>query len=248
MYSRKFLDFLRRIKLQFSHPECLTGEDRAADEGAASNRYPRAYDRYVSNLIECRKNEIIYEYIHFDDKTHIGPFRPYFDWLSEKNVVKVVPYSKGYGDRNGIAGENSNLLRSLTPLIHDQVVIVSENDINTISLHKVSSKREVPAVILSYLLAGQHVVYVPRGTRSVRVVLGKANENSLDFVTKNLSESHSRSKTDYTLKLDDEYPIYFGPNNKVLRHLLLMSSSITDLEKTFNESYIFLTRIHCGWI
>jgi hypothetical protein len=125
---------------------------------------------------------------------------------------------------------------------------VSENDINTISLHKVSSKREVPAVILSYLLAGQHVVYVPRGTRSVRVVLGKANENSLDFVTKNLSESHSRSKTDYTLKLDDEYPIYFGPNNKVLRHLLLMSSSITDLEKTFNESYIFLTRIHCGWI
>jgi hypothetical protein len=245
---KKVPRFSKKNQIAISHPECLTGEDRAADEGAASNRYPRAYDRYVSNLIECRKNEIIYEYIHFDDKTHIGPFRPYFDWLSEKNVVKVVPYSKGYGDRNGIAGENSNLLRSLTPLIHDQVVIVSENDINTISLHKVSSKREVPTVILSYLLAGQHVVYVPRGTRSVRVVLGKANENSLDFVTKNLSESHSRSKIDYILKLDDEYPIYFGPNNKVLRHLLLMSSSISDLEKTFNESYIFLTRIHCGWI
>jgi len=244
----KIPKFSKKSQIAISHPECLTGEDRAADEGAASNRYPRAYDRYVSNLIECRKDETIYEYIHFDDKAHIGPFKPYFDWLKSKKVVNVVPYSSGYGSHNDVGIENSDMIRSLTTLIHDQVVIVSEQNIDTISLHKVSSKREVPAVILKYLLAGQHVVYVPASTRSVRNVLGKASEGHLDFVTKNLSDSHARTKSDYTLKLDSDYPIYFGPNNKVLRHLLLMSESIADLEKIFNESYIFLTRIHCGWI
>jgi hypothetical protein len=94
----------------------------------------------------------------------------------------------------------------------------------------------------------QNVVYVPHGTRSIRTVVGKAIQENLDFVTKNTNASPDKAKREYTIKLDKKYPIFFGPNNKALRHLLLMSSSIDKLEKVFNESYLFLTRIHCGWI
>ena len=133
-------------------------------------------------------------------------------------------------------------------VVHDSIVIVTESDFDSSSVHKVSSKREITPTILKYLIDKREVVYVPKGTRSIRSVIGKAREHHLDLVTKNLSNTRNKSHKEYTLKLQDDYPIYFGPNNKVLRHLLLMSSSIEDIEKIFNESYLFLTRIHCDWL
>jgi hypothetical protein len=79
-------------------------------------------------------------------------------------------------------------------------------------------------------------------------VIGKATEQELDFVTKNVSTSKVRGKLEYNLKYDRKYPIYFGPNSRVLCNLLVMSESLDDFESIFNESYTFLTRIHCGWI
>jgi len=247
---KKNTTFTKKTSIEITHPECLTGEDRAQSDSSTkvSSRHPRAYMRAVENLIECKKNEIIYEYIHFNSKEHIGSFRPYLDWLSTHKVVNVVPYSKAYGSHTISAQENSKILADTVLQVNDQIVVVSDEDINTISLHKVSSKRDIPATILKYLLNNQHVVYVPKGIRGINTIVGKANNQHLDFITKNLSNNRSKAKKEYTLKLDREYPIYFGPNNKVLRHLLLMSNSISDLENIFNESYLFLTRIHCGWV
>jgi len=132
--------------------------------------------------------------------------------------------------------------------VHDSIVVVTESDFDSTSVHQVSSQREITPTILKYLMDKREVIYVPKGARSIRTVIGKAREHHLDFVTKNLSDTKDKSKKEYTLKLQDDYPIYFGPNNKVLRHLLLMSSSIQDMEKIFNESYLFLTRIHCDWL
>ena len=235
--------------ISITHPECLTGEDRAASEGAASNRYPRSYDRYVSNLIECRK-EIVYEYIHFDKKEQVGPFRQYFNWLKKHgNDVTLVPYDKFYGSHNSTAKRNTSLLQHVQIKIHEEIVIVSQHDFQTVSLHKVSSEHEALVTCLKYILNGQHAIYVPSkfGT-SVRTVLSKAITEGLDFVTKNVSKSKERAKPDYHLKLEQGYPIYFGPHNKVLKHLLLISDSLKKLESIFDESYIFLTRIHCGWV
>jgi hypothetical protein len=234
--------------LVITHPECLTGEDRATSEGASSSRQPPGYDRYVSEMIECRKNEIIYEYIHFETKSQSGPFRTYFDWLKDKKIVKIVPYSQKYGNHNDTAKENGSIINASSILVHTKLVVISENELDTVSLHKVSSAREIIPTILMYLLNRQHVVYVPKSTRSIRAVLGKANEQNLDFVTKNVSKSYAKTKLDYTLAFENDYPVYFGPNNKVLRHLLLMSATLQDFEKVFNESYLFLTRIHCGWV
>lgn len=246
-YLAKKYKISNNESISISHPECLTGEDRAAAEGASSNRYPRAYDRYVSNIIECRKKEVFYEYVFFDSpKT--GPFKIYLEWLKKHNELDVIPYSKAYGEHTNKAQKNSQLLNTAELSVKDKIVIVSPQDINTTSLHKITSKELVPSTILKYLLNNQHVVYVPKGTRSVNTVVGAGVSNELDFVTKNVNDSKSKSKKDYTLKLSPDYPIYFSPKNKVLKHLLLMSADLDDFEKVFNSSFIFLTRIHCGWI
>jgi hypothetical protein len=209
---------------------------------------PNGYIRAVESKIKCRSEEVLYEYIHFDSLKNIGNFKYYLDWLQNHKVITVVSYSKKYGTHNAVANENVKLLESINLRIYDNVVLISENKIDSTSAHQVSSSREIIPTVLKYLMNGQHVVYVPKSTRSIRTVLGKANEEHLDLVTKNITESTNKIKKDYTLGLDPNYPIYFGPNNKVLKHLLLMSSSPQEMQDIFNESYMFLTRIHCGWL
>ena len=204
----KYPNDVNKKGISITHPECLTGEERAEkDSGTKSTRIPRGYTRAVENKLAC-KDEVIYEYIHFPSKESIGVFKYYLDWLSDHNVVKVVPYAKRYGDYNKVAAENTVLFNSLELKVPDQVVLISENDIDSVSLHK-ATKREIPVLALKYLMNNQHVVYVPKATRSIRSVLGKAKEQHLDLVTKNMSDSKNKARKEYTLKLDPQYPIYF---------------------------------------
>jgi hypothetical protein len=168
--------------------------------------------------------------------------------LQHHKVVKVVSYANKYGEHNHVATENTKLFEKINIQVHDNIVIVSEIDIDSVSAHKVSSNRYIVPTILKYLLNGQYVIYIPKSTRSVRTVVGKGTKEHLDFVTKNLSDSKVKAKKEYTLKLDPDYPIFFGTSSRVLKHLLLMSKTIKDLEENFNSSYMFLTRIHCGWV
>lgn len=246
-FLKKGRDY-KEDRVAISHPECLTSEDRATEEGASSDRYPARYDKYTSDFLYCDWEEI-YEYIHFDKKSDIGAFRPYFDWIESNGVVDIIPFSKKYGSFNDTAKKNEDIMSSITLKVREQVVIVSPQDIDSIALHKVTEARHVIPTILKYIENGQHVVYVPGSTRSVRTVIAKAIQEALDFVTKNENESKTRGgRAGYSLKLDAGYPIYFGPKNETLKHWLRMSESITAMEKLFNRSYLFLTRIHCGWI
>jgi hypothetical protein len=238
----------KRNKVAISHPECLTGEDRAAVEGASSNRYPRSYDRYVSDLLFCDWDEI-YEYLQFEDKAQVGPFKPYFEFLDNHGVADIIPYSKKYGSYNPIVKKNTSLLEKIPILVHNKLVIVSPHDFNTVSLHKVSGEHETIVTILKYIVNGQHVLYLPTtSARSANTVLGKASKEELDFVARNTSKRRDRAKSEYSLDLDTSYPMYFGPNNRILKQFLLMATSFKEMDKLFNRSYIFLTRIHCGWV
>lgn len=251
---KKYPNDVNQSGITITHPECLTGEERAekdsniVSKSKVNARLPQGYARAVENQIKCRSEEVVYEYIHFDSMKDIGNFKYYLDWLQRHKVIDVISYSKRYGKHNLKAQENLKFLEQLKLQVKDEVVVITQQDIDSISVHKVSSERELVPTVLKYLLNKQHVVYVPKSTRSIRNVLGKAVEEHLDFVTKNSSNSKDRIKKEYLLQLDSNYPIYFGPNNKVLRHLLLMSNSMSDLQNVFNESYMFLTRIHCGWL
>lgn len=238
----------KRSEIAISHPECLTGEDRAAEEGAASDRYPRDYSKYTDDHLICDWDEI-YEYIHFPSKSMIGPFRPYFDWLETTDTVDIVPYSKKYGSFNDVAKKNEQRMSDITLKIHNPVVIVSPHEIDSNSCHRVTESHDIIPTILKYVLNGQRVVYIPKGTRSVNTVLAKAIKGGYDFVTKNENKSKYRGgREEYSLKLDSEYPIYFGNSSDVLKHWLYMSDSISGLEKLFNRTYMFLTRVRCSWV
>jgi hypothetical protein len=237
----------KESKIAISHPECLTGEDRAASEGASSNRYPPRYFTYTDDHLMCDWEEV-YEYIQFDTKSMVSAFKPYLDWLDKNGVADIIPYSKKYGSFNDVAKKNEELMKGIELKIKNSVVFVSPHEIESTSLHQVKDEREIIPTILKYIENGQHVVYVPGGTRSVRTVVAKAAEESLDFVTRNENENKYRGgRAAYTLKLDHSYPIYFGPNSNTLKHWLRMSESIKAMEKLFNRTYLFLTRIHCGW-
>jgi hypothetical protein len=235
--------------IAITHPECLTGEDRAASEGAASNRYPRSYDRYVTDLIKCRK-EIVYEYIQFDEKSQMETFRSYFSWLKKHGIdLTVVPFDKKYGKHMATASKITSLMNQAELKVRENVVLVSPHAFDTISLHQVKSESEAIATILKYLVNGQQVVYAPtKSSKGLNIVVSKAVTEDLDFVARNVSKSKERAKADYYLELDKTYPMYFSPKSKTLKHLLLMSDSISKLESVFDESFIFLTRIHCGWV
>lgn len=235
-----------------SHPECLTTEDRAAEEGASSDRYPKNYDKNVTDLMMCDW-ETIFEYIHFDNKKSIGPFRTYFDWLENKGAVDIVAFKDKYGRKhNKIAEENEKLIKNTIQLpVRDKLVFLSYRDINTVSHHRLDKAKDshlLMATILGYLERGQHVIFVPKSTRTMRSVIARAVEDELDFVARNLSKTHTKSIPKYYLELDQEYPMFFAHDSTVLKHLVRMSDSLETFQRVFNSSYIFLTRIHCGWI
>ena len=237
-----------RSYLAISHPECLTGEDRASAEGAASNRYPRAYDRYVSDFLYCEWDEI-YEFIQFENKSQVAPFKPYFNFLEQHDVVDLVSFAKKYGPYNPIATKNMALMEQIPLSVRDKTVLVSPHDFESVSLHKVSSEQEALLTILKYIMNGRHVLYAPsKSSRSFKTVVSEAVNEELDFVARNVSKRKDRARPEYSLQLDKDYPMYFGPNSRVLKQWLLMSTSISEMEKLFNRTYIFLTRIHCGWV
>lgn len=246
-YLKERRDY-KRGEVTITHPECLTGEDRAAEEGASTDRYPPGYSKYTDDFLMCDWDEI-YEYIHFPNKSMIGPFRPYFDWLETTGIIDIVPYAKKYGSFNDTAKANERRMEEIPLKIHDPVVIVSPHKINSTSAVQVTDARDMIPTILKYVENGQHVLYVPKGTRSLQTVLGRAIRGGFDLVTRNENKSKYRGgREEYTLKLDSEYPIYFGPKSEVLKHWLRMSDSISGLEKLFNRSYLFLTRIRCAWV
>jgi hypothetical protein len=245
---KKYPNDVNKNGISITHPECLTGEDRASAEGAASNRYPRAYDRYVSDFLYCEWDEI-YEYLQFEDKSQVAPFKPYFNFLDEHGVVDLYTFAKKYGPFNTIAKKNTELLEKIELKVRDKLVLVSPHEFLSVSLHKVSSEHEALLTVLKYLLNGQAVLYSPgKSTRSFKTVISKAVNDELDFVARNNSKRKDRAKSEYSLDVDKEYPMFFGPNNRVLKQWLLMSMSISEMEKLFNRTYIFLTRIHCGWV
>lgn len=247
--KKQYRSLTKTSVISISHPECLTGEDRAASEGAAANRYPRSYDRYVTDLIRCRK-EVVYEYVHFDTKEQTEMFRPYFQWLKKHGVdLTVVAYDKKYGKHMTTAAKITKRMSEIEIPVREKIVLVSQHSFDTVALHKVESEIDAIATILKYLINGQSVVYIPtKSSKGIQQVVSKAVTEDLDFVTKNVSKRKERAKADYYLERDPSYPMFFGPQNKTLKHLLLMSDSFERLESIFDESYLFLTRIHCGWV
>jgi len=206
------------------HPACLTGEERAGEQGAASNRTPEGYDAQITNLTECtRRGGIFYEFVFFPVETMVSSFGPYLEYLkcaknfeTDQSLFEVVPFADKYGRYNSLAYDNDRKARS---------VQVSETGPAQLPL-----TASIPE-ILAHLYAGHNVAL--GGTMDV--------SPQAEFAASNLE-----TQTDHyfpALRIDVTKPMYISASNLVIQHLLRMCSKLEDMNIHLTESYIFTSRI-----
>jgi hypothetical protein len=171
-----------RGSLYFEHPACLTGEERAADQGAASDRQPKFYDELVEYNIQCENpGGIFYEFVFFDNENAALSYKSYLEYLSqasfsneEDSPYYIVKYDKHYDLHNDIVQKNLGLLMGNYKNVKQNEFL---NFVLNSNLERISSKviyRDYITVyadkrqnnndivrILSYLMNGDDVLYLP---------------------------------------------------------------------------------------
>jgi hypothetical protein len=244
-----------------THPECLTGEDRAAAGGADSSRFPKGYDRHVTSQTRCMRSTNFYEYIFFPSKKYIRSIKPYLDGHDEGGKIKLVEYDDKYGDRNDIANVNEALSKIHCPycdgsvegnrvyIVHKKSIVdYARNSYENGTVEILEKRIELIPKILGHLRKGIDVVYIPEGAfpRNMNKFSAIPSDGSVQFATKNINHDDlSHYKREYFLKIDKHHPIFFSAQSRVLKHLVTMCRSIADIERVFNSSFMFLTMIRC---
>lgn len=217
------------------HPECLTGEDVAAESGAAANRNPQYYDSLVEANCECivdaecdRIGRKVYEFVMFRTKEMVSTIGPYLQYLSGvknkkgEKMFDVIPFDEKYGKRQSTADSNLAQAEKETEMPTDF---------------------DIPK-ILAQLKKGKDVTI---GTSSK---LEELKKEPLEFIATNLTGRILGDEIypDLKPKFDVTKPMFFSSKNPVLYHILAMSKNGEDFTVVFNESYIFLERIRCYWL
>jgi hypothetical protein len=243
----------KRSHVYISHPECLTGEDTAADQGADTNRYPKNYQRFVEDYQICgREYQKLYEFIYFPNKQYRTTMKYYMEWLSMEKYVNVIPYASKYGQYNSNADKNTTLMKSvkLPKYKNPKNVFITHNDLGHTHQFIVKSKTLVIPTILKHLTKGHNVIYVPQGTSSssLNAIIKRANNKTIEFAARNMNEDDYFYKKEFMMEIDAEYPMFFSSENETLYHMLMMCRRLTTIDTVFNSSIDFLSRIRCEWV
>jgi hypothetical protein len=222
-----------RRNIFIEHPECLTGEDRAAAEGASTQRVPPRYEYEITNKVVCRgRGMLFWEYVFFSKKSEIASLQQWLKVLDERNLLDVVPYNQKYGKRfNDVANNNVALSKKVKVNTSDSIVMM-----NTFTPH----------LVLAHLRKGVNVIISPKGSKLSSIK--KAMNDEYELICYNINNVEKRYKKVYTLKVDTSKPMFLRASSKVLRHLVTMSKNKSDFQRIFNLSFIFLSRISCKWI
>jgi hypothetical protein len=206
------------------HPACLTGEERAGEQGAASNRTPDGYDAGITNLTECtRRGGLFYEFIFFPTQELVGTFGPYLEYLkcaknfeTDQSLFEVVPYADKYGRYNSLAYDNDRKARGVA--------------VEGSGPAQLAQTATIPE-ILAHLYAGHDVMVGGQMERSPQA----------EFVATNLETA-----TDHyfpALRIDVTKPMYISASNLIIQHMLRMCSKLEDINLHLTESYVFTSRI-----
>jgi hypothetical protein len=239
------------------HPECLTGEERAATQGAAANREPEGYTENISDKILCdgRPPEIFYEYVFFPERELVNTFDPYLTHIGSSGKMLTIPYDRKYGQYNDNA----------TAKIHDrcneciglETIIISHDDTNTPELIElfgndvfieIVDEGDALNAIYNHIVNGVNVIYIPswRYIEYIKRIFSVYNKYSdIEFFARNTSQYVARYVNSYILELDVRTPMYFSSKSRILKHLLCMSDTFATMQEIFNSSFIFLSMIRC---
>lgn len=238
--TMNYVAFLReghnynRDNIIIEHPECLTSEEAAADQGAASNRTPSTYKKIVERHIECLRGGgkfYVDSYFHNNPK-YAETFEPFIEYLENAgNLATVV--RNGFGARQQIVDKNNS----------DSSKVVLGND-------KIVKCKTIPEMIAN-LKANKDVVLMGAGSLPQPYLEKWSLPLSYELVAVNVAEPANNTRT-----LDDEYkpvfslenPILLRAGNPILVDLLSLCESPADLTEQFNSGSMFLHRIRCAWV
>lgn len=232
-----------------THPECLTSEEQAGEDGADKDRYPPRYEKDVSDHINCGIKSVTYEYIAYDSKKVADDNKFYSKDINKMKTVTVVPYLKKYGQYNKNYKMNLDMMNNLRLSKYDsKVQFVSNHHHNLKGLHKCKKSELIPT-ILKLLEKGIHVIYVPKTYKKQSIdAVKKGIREKMDFICHNKNKDDTRYKKEFMLNINDTHPIYFSASNKTLQHLLRMSTSFSMVGSHFNRGIDFVSRIRCKWL
>lgn len=208
------------------HPACLTGEERAADQGASSNRQPPGYER-IEEAIQCgKRGGLFYEFITFPTKEMAETFRPYINYIKRtvssqdgKRMMDVVDFDDKYGLYNTLALKNKDAA---------SVVNVTTPEGR---LAKLPLNAPIPE-ILAHLMKGYDV--------QLGTDMGMMPKTT-EFAAKNLGQKEDPFHLH--LEIDTQSPMFLSAKNPIIGHLLLMCETLDDINKHLYESYVFISRI-----
>lgn len=210
------------------HPYCLTGEERAAEQGASVNRNPDTYEEEVSDNINYKRPpELFYEYIFFDGNQQMrDEYSRYLTYMKQaKNfltndvMMKIVDFADKYGDFNEIANRN---MQGITPSTSGQG-------------QKVSLPLDAPiSEILKALYSGSDVELggSVAGVQPEDEFVGtdaSTRQDGIDMYTR-------------AIRVDTTSPMFLSGKSNTLRHLLTMCETIADINKHV-QTYTFISRI-----
>ena len=257
-----------------THPLCLTGEERAADQGAATNRNTLHYDKVVSTLIKCKNHGgVFYEQVFFDKKEQIDEYRPYLNYIGKARLVPfneidwippmyVMPWGrmgihtdtfnnnlKSINSPQNNAIANAAKVYPINVLINSVTMENSEIDIVNISASEDDSTQDIAQIII-HLRNDEHVFYHP-SKQVLRIPF-----NKMLTQIRTMYKGASPQFMTVNLKEDDIFkpnfdstaPMYFAPGSNVLIKMLLMCQTVADINDIFRSSDIFWSRIRCVWI
>lgn len=206
------------------HPACLTGEERAGEQGASSNRTPEGYDKQITNLTECtRKGGLFYEFVFFPTREMVDSFGPYLEYLkcaknfdTNQPLFDIISFDDKYGKYNSVAYENDSKARAIP--------------IDGSGPAELPLTASVPE-ILANLYKG----------RDVQLGGQVQRPPNTEFVAQNLE-----TQTDHyfaPLRLDVTKPMYISSSNVIIQHLLRMCKTLADINTHLADSYTFVCRI-----
>lgn len=219
------------------HPYCLTGEERATDQGAATSRAPEGYDEEITDAINYkRSSQLIYEYIMCNGNPAIQQeLSGYLNYIgktegafSKVPLATVIAFDKRYGDTiNAIADKNLAGLPAQAPPTGTTVSVASGS---------------IPE-ILKALRAGNNVWTDPAAVNSILpyrdvdcyAVDAAGKEDGADWYTR-------------FVQVDTTKPMFFAAKSPVLQHLLIMCDTLADMNTHLKNSYLFLSRIRWAFV
>lgn len=255
------------------HPACLTGEERAADMGAANDRHPLGYKQQVEEKIDCERHggtfheRIFFEKLDTNEKwvkmdQALKSYQPYLKYIeSERAIVGddlpamyVHPYSNGaYTNNYDYPGFNkTNLIfaKNTQGINNFNSRVTPLNKVITVSKYdNITDVRR----ILENLLQGYHVMYVPDASKVDMIDTMKEKIDTM-YETQLICFNEAKQKfynnwggRYYPIFIKDA-PMLFSCSSRVLIHLLAICNGINDFQDIFRSSYLFITRIRCNWI